>query len=53
MARGLERSLEEALAAVERERRALRDTERARPAPLSDQERRSLGRLARELPRIW
>jgi transposase len=53
VARGLERSLEEALAAVEREGRALRGVERARPAPLTDEERRSLGRLARELPRIW
>jgi transposase len=53
VARTLERKLEEALADVEREQRALAALEHARPAPLSDEERRALAGLARDLPRIW
>jgi excisionase family DNA binding protein len=51
--RTLERALEETLANLERERGRLAQLERARPAPLSDQERQALGRLARDLPRLW
>jgi excisionase family DNA binding protein len=53
VARTLERALEEALAAAERERSKLAALEQARPAPLTDEERRSLSRLARDLPRLW
>ena len=53
VARTLERQLEQALAAVERERRQLAALEQARPAPLSAEERRALARLARNLPRLW
>lgn len=53
VARTLERALEEALAAAERERGKLAAFERSRPAPLSEAERRALARLARELPRLW
>jgi excisionase family DNA binding protein len=45
--------LETTLAAVEREERKLAALEQARPAPLSDDERDALARLARDLPRIW
>ena len=51
--RTLERALEEALAQRERERGKLAQLERARPIPLSDQEREALVALARELPRLW
>jgi hypothetical protein len=53
VARTLERKLEEALTGVEREQRALAALEHARPAPLTDLERRGLARLARELPKLW
>jgi excisionase family DNA binding protein len=53
VARTLERTLEDALEAVERERGKLAALERARPAPLSDAERDALARLARDLPRLW
>src|SRR4051812_48102674 len=53
VARTLERTLEEALAAVEREHGKLAALEQARPAPLTDSERDALARLARDLPRLW
>jgi DNA invertase Pin-like site-specific DNA recombinase len=53
VARTLERKLEEALAAVEREQRTIATIERTRPLPLTDAERESLGQLARNLPRLW
>ena len=53
VARTLERALEDALAAVEREQRSLAALDRARPAPLTDTERASLGQVARNLPRLW
>jgi DNA invertase Pin-like site-specific DNA recombinase len=53
VARTLERGLEAALGAVEREQRALAALERARPAPLTDAERASLVQVARNLPRLW
>jgi DNA invertase Pin-like site-specific DNA recombinase len=53
VARTLERGLEDALGAVEREQRSLAALARARPAPLSDAERASLGQVARNLPRLW
>ncbi|MFL5919095.1 MAG: recombinase family protein [Gaiellaceae bacterium] len=53
VARTLERALEDALAVVEREQRALAALDRARPAPLSETERESLGQVARNLPRLW
>jgi len=53
VARTLERALEDALAAVERERGKLAALEQARPAPLTDDERTALGGLARDLPRLW
>ncbi len=51
--RTLERALEEALAQLERERGKLAQLDRARPTPLTEQEREALVRLARELPRLW
>jgi hypothetical protein len=53
VARTLERALEDALAAVERERGKLAALEQARPAPLTGDERTALARLARDLPRLW
>ena len=53
VARSLETSLEEALDCGERERRKLTALEQARPAPLSDAERRALAGLVRDLPRLW
>ena len=53
VARTLERKLEEALAAVEREQRTTATIERTRPVPLTDAERESLGQVARNLPRLW
>jgi excisionase family DNA binding protein len=53
VARTLERALEEALGAAERERGKLAALEQARPAPLTDEERRALAGLARDLPRLW
>jgi excisionase family DNA binding protein len=53
VARTLERALEDALAAVERERGKLAALEQARPAPLTDTERDALAGLARDLPRLW
>jgi excisionase family DNA binding protein len=51
--RTLERRLEAALAAVERERGKLVALEQARPQPLTEAERRALAALARDLPRVW
>jgi DNA invertase Pin-like site-specific DNA recombinase len=53
VARTLERKLEDALAAVERERGKLAALEHARPQPLTGTERQALARLARDLPRVW
>jgi excisionase family DNA binding protein len=53
VARTLERALEDALGAVERQRAALAALEHTRPAPLTDVERRALVRLARDLPKLW
>ena len=54
VARTLERALEEALASCRARARASSPrSEQARPAPLTDAERRALARLARELPRLW
>jgi excisionase family DNA binding protein len=53
VARSLERALEDALAAVEREHGKLATLEQARPAPLTDEECQALKRLARDLPRLW
>jgi len=53
VARTLERKLEEALAAAERERGKLAALEQARPEPLTDAERDALSGLARDLPRLW
>jgi len=53
VARTLERKLEDALAGVQREQRTLAALELARPAPLSDHERRMLRTLARDLPKLW
>jgi hypothetical protein len=53
VARTLERGLEDALGAVEREQRSLAALDRTRPAPLSDAERASLTQVARNLPRLW
>lgn len=53
VARTLERKLETALVGVHREQRALATLEHARPAPLSEPERRALATLARDLPRLW
>src|SRR5215218_2856714 len=53
VARTLEAKLEQAPANVEREQRAITALEHTRPAPLSDDERRALARLARDLPRLW
>jgi hypothetical protein len=49
----LERKLEQALAAVERERGKLAGLEHARPQPLTEAERRVLSELARDLPPLW
>ena len=46
-------TLEDALAAVERERGKLAALEQARPTPLTDDERAALASLARDLPRLW
>jgi excisionase family DNA binding protein len=53
VARSLERKLEQALAAVERERGKLAALEHARPQPLTEAERHGLAQLARDLPRLW
>ncbi len=53
VARTLERTLEQALALVERERRALDALEVRRAAPLDEPERKALRRLAGDLPRVW
>jgi excisionase family DNA binding protein len=53
VARTLERTFEQALALAERERQKLCALEQARPEPLTTAERQALGRLARELPRLW
>jgi transposase len=53
VARTLERKLEEALAGVQREQRTPAALELARPSPLSDHERWTLKRLARDLPKLW
>jgi excisionase family DNA binding protein len=53
VARTLERALEQALANLERERGKLAQLERARPTPVTDQEREALVQLTGELPRLW
>ena len=53
VARTLERALEATLEALERQRATLAALEHARPAPLTDQERGVLTRLARDLPKLW
>jgi DNA invertase Pin-like site-specific DNA recombinase len=53
VARTLEARLEEALGALERERRKLAELEQRRPEPLSAEERAALARVARDLPRLW
>jgi excisionase family DNA binding protein len=53
VARTLEHKLEQALAAVEHERRKLATLEHTRPQPLTETERQALSRLARDLPRLW
>jgi hypothetical protein len=53
VARTLEGALETALAELERQRGKLAALEQARPAPLTDDERAALARLARDLPRVW
>jgi DNA invertase Pin-like site-specific DNA recombinase/predicted DNA-binding transcriptional regulator AlpA len=53
VARTLEARLEEALGALERERRKLAELEQRRPEPLSAREREALARVARDLPRLW
>jgi hypothetical protein len=53
VARTLERALEDALGAVEREQGKLAALQQARPAALTDDERAGLARLARDLPRVW
>jgi DNA invertase Pin-like site-specific DNA recombinase len=53
VARTLEARLEESLAALDREHRALAELERRQPEPLSPSERDALSRLAGELPRLW
>src|SRR5207248_2205324 len=53
VARTLEGRLEAALAELERERRKLAELETRRPEPLTEDERRALGRLIRDLPRLW
>jgi excisionase family DNA binding protein len=53
VARSLERGYEEALAQVERQRAALAELDRHRPAPLSEPERVALRRIASDLPRVW
>lgn len=53
VARTLERSVEDALGAVDREERSLVALDRARPAPLTDTERQAIGQVARNLPRLW
>jgi excisionase family DNA binding protein len=53
VARSLEHAYEQALAEVERQRLALAELDRHRPAPLTEPERRALRRLAGELRRVW
>jgi hypothetical protein len=53
VARTLEAALEQALTEAERERRALAELERRRPAPLSEGEQRALRRLTGDLDRVW
>ena len=53
VARSLERRLEDTLAEVERERGKLEALDRSRPEPLTPAEREALGRIARDLPRLW
>jgi hypothetical protein len=53
VARSLEHAYEQALSDVERQRLALAELERQRPAPLTEPERRALRRLAGELSRVW
>ena len=53
VARTLEHALEAALTELDTQQRAARELEHRRPAPLSDEERRVLARLAGDLPRVW
>jgi DNA invertase Pin-like site-specific DNA recombinase len=53
VARTLERKLEDALAAAERERGKLIALDQARPEPLTELERDALAGVAQDLPRLW
>jgi excisionase family DNA binding protein len=53
VARTLERAWEQALSRLESERRKLAELEARQPEPLTRAERQALGRLARDLPRLW
>jgi excisionase family DNA binding protein len=53
VARSVEHAYEQSLADVERQRLAVAELDRHRPAPLTEPERRALRRLAGELGRVW
>ena len=53
VARTLEGRLETALGELERERQKLAELESRRPEPLTSAEREALGRIAKDLPRLW
>ena len=53
VARTLEGRFETALGELERERRKLAELESRRPEPLTAAERQALGRIAKDLPRLW
>jgi excisionase family DNA binding protein len=53
VARSLERAYERSLTDVDRQRLAVTELDRHRPAPLTEPERRALRRLAGELDRVW
>ena len=53
VARTVEGRFETALGELERERRRLAELESRRPEPLTAAERQALGRIAKDLPRLW
>jgi excisionase family DNA binding protein len=53
VARTVEARFETALGELERERRKLAELESRQPEPLTAAERQALGRIARDLPRLW
>ncbi len=53
VARTLEGRFETALSELETERRKLAELESRRPEPLTAAERQALGRIAKDLPRLW